>query len=167
MSTLRDVYGHEALDFEVTTIRGTYDCDEITLLAPKTHSISCFNSNTITSAACTGRFPTDYTKYSVKTSKPIDFTIEKVIYNYPATIVIWKDGTKTVVKCSENDDYDPEKGLAMAISKKALGNQGNYYNMFTKWLPEEEEGPDIMAEFMNFLAALKRNAAEEEKDGED
>lgn len=35
--------------------------------------------------------------------------------------------------------YDPEKGLAMAISKKALGGRGNYYNEFKKWLPEETD----------------------------
>ena len=34
---------------------------------------------------------------------------------------------------------NPEKGLAMAISKKALGNKGNYCNEFKKWLPEDEE----------------------------
>ena len=61
--------------------------------------------------------------------------IEKVIFNDPATIVIWRDGTKTVVK-AENELFDPEKGLAMAISKKALGNEGNYYETFKKWLPE-------------------------------
>lgn len=62
--------------------------------------------------------------------------IRKVIFNYPATVVLWSDGTKTVVKCGDYDIYDPEKGLAMAIAKKALGNQGNYYDEFKKWLPE-------------------------------
>ena len=66
-------------------------------------------------------------------------TIKKVIFNYPATIVLWSDGSKTVVKCQDGDIYDPEKGLAMAISKKALGNKGNYCNEFKKWLPEDEE----------------------------
>lgn len=61
--------------------------------------------------------------------------IKKVIFNDPATIVLWEDDTKTVVKAMEDCDiYDPEKGLAMAISKKALGNEGNYYNELTKWL---------------------------------
>lgn len=64
--------------------------------------------------------------------------IKDVIFNEPATIIIWKDGTKTVVKCQEGEGYDPEKGLAMAISKKALGNKGNYCEVFKKWLPEEE-----------------------------
>lgn len=61
-------------------------------------------------------------------------TIKDVIFNPPATIIIWEDKTKTVVKCGENDIYDPEKGMAMAISRKALGDRGSYYNVFEKWL---------------------------------
>ena len=63
--------------------------------------------------------------------------IKKVIFNNPATIVLWSDGSKTVVKCSEEDTFDPEKGLAMAMVKKAFGNEGNYYNEIKKWLPNE------------------------------
>ena len=64
-------------------------------------------------------------------------SIKNVIFNDPATIVFWGDGTKTVVK-AENEPFDPEKGLAMAIAKKSLGNKGDYYNEFKKWLPEEK-----------------------------
>ena len=60
--------------------------------------------------------------------------IEKVIFNKPATIVFWKDGTKTVVKVQGKEKFNKEKGLAMAVAKKALGNQGNYYEEFKKWL---------------------------------
>ena len=65
--------------------------------------------------------------------------IKDVIFNDPATIVFWADGTKTVVQCQDDDIFDPEKGLAMAITKKALGNKGNYCNELKKWLPEKEE----------------------------
>jgi hypothetical protein len=65
-------------------------------------------------------------------STPAKPTIKNVIFNDPATIVMWSDGTKTVVK-AENEAFDPEKGLAMAYVKKFEGNQGNYYNMFRKW----------------------------------
>lgn len=58
--------------------------------------------------------------------------IEKVIFNDPATIVLWKDGTKTVVK-AVNEPFDKEKGLTMAIAKKVYGNEGNYYNEIKKW----------------------------------
>lgn len=68
--------------------------------------------------------------------------IKDVIYNRPATIVFWEDGTKTVVKC-KNEKFDPEKGLVMAFSKKILGNKGNYYNIFKKWLPDEKPNTTI------------------------
>ena len=53
--------------------------------------------------------------------------IKDVIFAPPATIVYWSDGSKTVVKCSEKDVFDPEKGLAMAIAKRCGGNKGSYY----------------------------------------
>lgn len=83
------------------------------------------------------------------------FRIKKVIFNDPATIVLWSDGTKTVVK-AENETFDEEKGLAMAISKKALGNKGNYYNTFTKWLPKEEAEVDgrTVSAFLNACGNL-------------
>lgn len=65
-------------------------------------------------------------------------SIKQIIFHDPATIVYWLDGTRTVVKCQDGDVYDPEKGLAMAISKKALGNKDNYYDVFKHWLPEED-----------------------------
>ena len=67
--------------------------------------------------------------------------IKNVIFNDPATIVYWKDYTKTVVKC-EKEKYDPEKGLAMAIAKKAMGNQGNYFEVFKKWIGEDKLFPE-------------------------
>ena len=64
--------------------------------------------------------------------------IKKVIFNDPATIVIWKDDTKTIVKCQPGDTYSEELGLAMCISKKYLGNKGNFNDEFKKWIPEEK-----------------------------
>jgi len=65
--------------------------------------------------------------------------IKDVIYNNPTTVVLWKDGTKTVVKCQTEtgDTYNPELGLAMCIIKKLSGNKGNYNDVFNKWLPKE------------------------------
>lgn len=64
--------------------------------------------------------------------------IKKVVFNNPATIVLWTDGTKTVVKCQNDEIFDPEKGLAMAIAKKAFGNKGNYCNEIKKWTEKYE-----------------------------
>lgn len=68
-------------------------------------------------------------------------SIKDVIFNNPATIVYWVDGTKTVVK-AHNEKFDPEKGLAMAICKRFLGSNksgSNFNNIFKKWLPEQKE----------------------------
>lgn len=67
-----------------------------------------------------------------------NFRIKKVIFNKPATIVIWEDGTKTVVKCGERETYDEEKGLALCFMKKALGNKGNYNNTLKKCIKEKK-----------------------------
>ena len=75
----------------------------------------------------------------IRTRRQINMQlIKKVIFNDPATIVCWSDGTKTVVKCRGNDTFDPEKGLAMAISKKFFDNMSYYYDVFKKWLPKND-----------------------------
>lgn len=70
--------------------------------------------------------------------------IKNVIFNVPATIVFWNDGTKTVVKCGKDDTFDPEKGLAMAISKYFFDNAGYFNDVFKKWIPKkgESDGKD-------------------------
>lgn len=73
----------------------------------------------------------------VENKKEIE--IQRVVFNDPATIVFWKDGTKTVVKCQNGEPFDPEKGLAMAIAKKVFGNKGNYNEIFKRYLPKEDE----------------------------
>ncbi len=69
--------------------------------------------------------------------------IKKVIFNSPYTIVLWADGTKTIVKAQDGDNFDPEKGLAMAISKKAFGNDGNYYDKLKEWLEKAEGNGNV------------------------
>lgn len=105
-------------------------------------------------------------KRNTPSIKPLSQTrvprIKNVIFNEPATIVFWNDGTKTVVK-ADGDIYDPEKGLAMAISKKALGNQGNYYEVFKDWLPEDifddKDMDPIYPNFVNVGKAAEDAAA--------
>lgn len=84
---------------------------------------------------------TDYTKYA----KPNDLyrtfqvTPEKVIFNDPATIVFWKDGTKTVVKCMEGDIYNPEVGLAMCVCKKVFDKK--YHKFFKYYMKDAPTRP--------------------------
>ena len=82
-----------------------------------------------------GGFTTWRNEYQKERDK---FDIKDVIFNDPATIVLWADGTKTVVK-AENEPFDPEKGLAMAIAKKALGGKYDYYDTFKKYVGKYEK----------------------------
>lgn len=59
--------------------------------------------------------------------------IKQVIFNYPATVVIWSDGAKTVVECQKGDNYDMEKGLALCICKRMMGNQSNFNKQIRKY----------------------------------
>ena len=73
-------------------------------------------------------------------TKPQDL-IKNVIFSGPCTIVQWTDGDKTIVRC-ENENFDKEKGLTMAIVKKLFGtneSKSNYNDIFKKWLPEEKD----------------------------
>lgn len=96
------------------------------------------------------------------------YTIKKVIFNPPATIVYWSDGSKTVVKCSEKDVFDPEKGLAMAVAKRCGGNNGSYYKEIRNWVEKSgkryPESPTA-GKAVN-LDALKKYISEANKDFE-
>ena len=86
---------------------------------------------------------------------PLRNLIKKVIFNNPATIVYWADGSKTVVKCSEDDEYVPETGVAMAILKYIIG--GSYYRQITKVV--DELGFDATTVKANKRKAKKAKAA--------
>lgn len=54
--------------------------------------------------------------------------IKRVIYHKPATVIVWKDGTKSVVKCDEVDEYSKEVGYLLCVLKKILPNKA-FYNI--------------------------------------
>ena len=59
---------------------------------------------------------------------------ENVIFNNPATIVYWDDGTKTVVKCQLGDVFSAETGLTTAMLKKYMGNDNTFNRVINEWL---------------------------------
>lgn len=102
----------------------------------------------------------ELTVCTMKQTAARSYGIKEVIFNNPATVVKWDDGTQTVVYCQDNyeevvktvngkkvkvrkpkksDGFNPEIGLAMAIVKKHFGNRGNYNNVFHKYIPESRE----------------------------
>lgn len=95
-------------------------------------------------------------------------SIKNVIFAPPATIVYWSDGSKTVVKCSEKDVFDPEKGLAMAIAKRCGGNKGSYYREIQNWVEKSGKkypGKPTAGKAVD-LDVLKKYSSEANKDFE-
>lgn len=95
-------------------------------------------------------------------------SIKNIIFAPPATIVYWSDGSKTVVKCSEKDVFDPEKGLAMAIAKRCGGNKGSYYKEIQNWVEKSGKkypGKPAAGKAVD-LDVLKKYSSEANKDFE-
>lgn len=103
---------HESLADGVTI---EIKCDEVqTCRLYDTYDFRVYNQRPIPPAPATPR-------------KPVP---KKVIFNGSATTILWKDGTKTTVKCQDEDVWDDDVDIAMCYLKKMLGNKGNYNNIF-------------------------------------
>lgn len=95
--------------------------------------------------------PAEEPTFKIKVSED---KIKNVIFNFPATIVFWADGTKTVVKCGKGDKWDPEKGLAMACAKKLLGNEDGYHMEIAKYVKTAKKSePPEDTEELRFIVS--------------
>ena len=72
------------------------------------------------------------------------FVIDKVIFNPPATIVFWKDGTKTVVKCKEGEEFSEWAGIALCLAKKMYGP--NFHKIFKAHCSDPEKTANNMSD---------------------
>lgn len=92
--------------------------------------------------------------------------IEKVIFNDPATIVLWSDGTKTVVKCRDGEIFDKHTGFAMCVVKKIYGP--DFHHIINKFAGKCEDEKKVKygkrSTFEKFEDALEiaQKQAEEE-----
>ena len=100
--------------------------------------------------------------------KYFPWLFEKVIFNEPATIVLWSDKTKTVVKACADDFYDPMVGLAMCICKKVLGDQ--YKRIFRKYekqyndqIEEGLENFDNTLDILDLVSSIRKGWEEFEE----
>ena len=109
----------------------------------------------------------DYSRQSMEQAKKNDIvkfgmcsvSISKVIFNDPATVVLWSDGTKTVVKCGPEDEFDTEKGLAMAIVKKMAGNDNSFHKVFKQYPKKKNKEPGSIGLISDMMAGLNQAAA--------
>ena len=117
-----------------------YDCSNVTDISHDFSEIIYTPGANLTANTNNSSVKTSVGCYSQKPRSTLS-NIKKVVFNDPATVILWDDGTKTVVK-AHNEEYDPEKGFAIAITKKALGNKGNYYEIIKKWVGKDKLFPD-------------------------
>lgn len=87
---------------------------------------------------------------------PQKASIRKIIFNGPATIVFWTDGTKTVVRYNDDTETidDREKAVFAACAKKLLGTNATGSNYLDRIRPAFDEAQEEWA---------KRIAKKEEK----
>ena len=84
-----------------------------------------------------------------KTKNFYSLNVSKIIFNPPATIVFWEDGTKTVVKCSAEDEFNEYYGLLAALGKKVYENNNQIKKLIDKkaeW-HENKKGEKDIPEF--------------------
>lgn len=62
----------------------------------------------------------------------IKFEPKQILQNGPVTIVFWKDGTKTLVRRSENSADDPYSAFCAALAKKIYGNNSRVKKILDK-----------------------------------
>lgn len=65
------------------------------------------------------------------------YSVDKIIFNPPATVVLWKDGEKTIVKCGEDEVFDHEVGVAMCFMKKIFGSRSAFKRTVKEYKPKE------------------------------
>lgn len=139
------------IDTESCTFRDEYHPDlTVTILGIRAGRIPTFNFEDLTN-----NLERKLNSSEFKNKSLFGIHIKNVIFNGPATIIQWSDDVKTVVKTQNGEEFDPEKGIAMAIAKRMFGNTGSYFNEIKKWLPEEPSNEVVDDAFCKLAKALK------------
>ena len=92
-----------------------------------------------------------------------EIKIDRVIFSGPATIVFWRDGVKTVVKCTEGDKMDYEVGIAMCTLKKILGDSYIHYKKHVKELVHETKEAEMKKKLHGYVKEIKNVIKENKK----
>lgn len=79
-----------------------------------------------------------YASYIVRNTPLYTPTIKKIVVNNKTTIVLWEDGTKTIVRPSANDNYDLEAAVCAAIAKKIYGTNSAFKRMIKEKVVVQE-----------------------------
>lgn len=116
--TMKDVFirlfrGHDPLDCitdftHTTTIDKEEEIVEVVMSIPRG-----IGPNTIVTSGARNK--------RVAVGKKLPSFPKRIIFSGPKTIVFWHDGTKTIVSCAEDEEYDPYNAFCSAVVKKMFG----------------------------------------------
>lgn len=78
---------------------------------------------------------------------PQKASIHKIVFNGPATVVFWTDGTKTIVRYNDETETidDREKAVFAACAKKLLGTNATGSNYLDRIKPAFDEAQEEWA----------------------
>jgi hypothetical protein len=143
---IKDIFGHD-IWVKVDDLYASYPNG--TIIRPDTILKRHMDGNSFSKVDGLYEYAKEYLANDEKAVKTAmwkwKITPKKVIFNGPATIVMWEDGTKTIVKKSENDTDDREKAVMYAILKKEFGSRAKmnrYLKQFLKEVESNEEKAD-------------------------
>lgn len=88
----------------------------------------------------------------------LEFVPKKIIFSGPKCIVLWHDGTKTIVSCSENDRWDEYAAYCAALAKKLYGTTSAVHRMVDKKSNAKEYKESRFIQFEKIFAEAIRKA---------
>lgn len=63
---------------------------------------------------------------------PVAPAVDRIVFSGDKTIVFWKDGTKTMVSCTEGQPFDEYSGFVAALAKKLYGSTSQVKKLVKK-----------------------------------
>lgn len=97
----------------------------------------------------------------LKMESSMNMAPKEVIFAPPATIVYWQDGSRTVVKCGEEDEFSEEIGFVLCFMKKWFGNTGKFNDYINDALVGAKRYyPDLSSDVPDYIGWFRRWAKE-------
>lgn len=95
-------------------------------------------TNSCSRTLCEGRWCEEAYEIYLEEKDMLD--IKRVIHNDPATVVIWEDDSKTIVKAGGSDNFHPTFGVLMAYFQKGTGMSKRATAKYLASLEEHNNG---------------------------
>ena len=115
-------------------------------------------TNPLTTTECINRILSD------ALCKP---TVKKIIKSGPCTIVIWQDGSKTIVRLREGEKDDEFAAFSAAVVKKLYGSNSAVTKLLKKKTfvqEKKEQSGDVIPKMLRDLGeAIKKKAPVQDK----